>query len=394
MSALSLPPSWLFAQLNGGWGVDFSAVDPALGPGLQLVARRLLAHGVTAFLPTVITSSKQAYLTTLPQLVPTAGSANGAAVLGVHLEGPFLSPSKPGCHPPSNIVPPDGRPEALRRACGEHISHVRLVTLAPELEGAKMLVDELLARGVVVSAGHSNATAAQMEASLTWGVRMATHLFNAMPPFHPREPGIVGLLGSDSHPRPYLGLISDGVHVHPASVKIAAMARPESVVLVSDGINALGLPEGSHTFGENIVKIQGDRAYVGGTTTLAGAVVALDECMRRYKRFTQCSVVQALEAASLHAAEALGLASSKGQLHLGADADLILLDDDLNVQATYVRGVRAWSADAGFAAALEDESSLAAATPPKGAGMSAVAEHIGSGRVVPAGGPGSKRKKR
>ena len=126
-------------------------------PTESLVARRLLAHGVTAFLPTVITSSKQAYLTILPQLVPTAGSANGAAVLGVHLEGPFLSPSKPGCHPPSNIVPPDGRPEALRRACGEHISHVRLVTLAPELEGAKMLVDELLARGVVVSAVSADA---------------------------------------------------------------------------------------------------------------------------------------------------------------------------------------------------------------------------------------------
>ena len=107
-----------------------------------------------------------------------------------------------------------------------------------------------------------------MEASLKWGVTMCTHLFNAMPPFHPREPGIVGLLGSKFQPRPFLGLISDGVHVHPASVKLAAAARPDSIVLVSDGIVAMGLPEGQHHFGEVPVEIvSGDKAYRSGTTT-------------------------------------------------------------------------------------------------------------------------------
>ena len=201
------------AQINGGWGVDFATPGPELSSGLRRVARRLLAHGVTSFLPTVITSSIDAYRAILPEIVPTSGSTDGAAVLGVHLEGPFISTSKPGCHPKEHIVEPDGRADALRRACGENLAHVRLVTFAPELPHAEALVSELLSLGVVSSAGHSNATASQMEAALGWGVRMCTHLFNAMPPFHPREPGIVGILGSTFEPRPFFGLIADGVHV-------------------------------------------------------------------------------------------------------------------------------------------------------------------------------------
>ena len=198
--------------------------SPELSDGLALVSRKLLAHGVTAFLPTVITSSAENYRAILPSLVPTAGSASGASVLGVHLEGPFISTLKPGCHPTEHIVPPDGRRDALQRACGEHLAHVRLVTLAPELPSAAFLIAELVSQGIVVSAGHSNATAAQMESAHAAGVRLITHLFNAMPPFHPREPGIVGVLGSKLKPQSFFGLIADGVHVHPASLKLAATA--------------------------------------------------------------------------------------------------------------------------------------------------------------------------
>ena len=394
-----LAPGLIDVQINGGWGVDFSTGGPELAAGLRLVSRRLLAHGITSFLPTVITSSLESYRAVLPQIVPTAGSPEGAAVLGVHLEGPFISPSKPGCHPPAHIIANKGsddkavvgRPDALRRACGEHLAHVRLVTLAPELPGSEMLVAELLARGVVVSAGHSNASSAQMEASLKWGVTMCTHLFNAMPPFHPREPGIVGLLGSKFQPRPFLGLISDGVHVHPASVKLAAAARPDSIVLVSDGIVAMGLPEGQHHFGEVPVEIvSGDKAYRSGTTTLAGAVVALDECVRRFRKYTNCSTVRALEAASLRPAEALGMQSSKGGLHVGADADLILLDDELNVQATYVGGVRAWSAQED---GMLEEEDMVTSPPRESSNTSEPPPHtLGSGSRPPPA-RGSKRKK-
>lgn len=339
-----IAPGYIDMQLNGGFGIDFSTAGPQLGKGVRQVAARLLAHGVTAFLPTVITSAADSYRAILPDLVPVAGSADGAAVLGVHLEGPFISPLKTGCHPHEHVIAPDGKPEALRRACGEHLAHVRLVTLAPELPGADMLIAELVSKGIVVSAGHSAASAAQLEKARAAGVRMCTHLFNAMLPFHSEEPGIIGVLGSIAQPAPYFGLIADGVHVHPASLKIAATARPDSVVLVSDAIVAMGLPKGNYAFGDVRIDVVGDdTAYRHGTRTLAGAVVPLDECVRRFRRLCGTSIVRALEAASLHPACALGIESSKGRLDLGCDADFVMLDDELRVVETYIAGACVWS---------------------------------------------------
>ena len=183
-----------------------------------------------------------------------------------------------------------------------------------------------------------------MEAAQRAGVTMCTHLFNAMPPFHPREPGIIGVLGSSFAPRPYFGLIADGVHVHPASLKMAAAARPESVVLVSDQMCATGLPDGTHSFASMSVEVREGSAYKAGTSTLAGSVVPLDECVRRFAAFCEVGIVRALEAATLHPARVLGIESSKGTLDVGADADILMLDDELHVRRVYVGGLRAWSA--------------------------------------------------
>ena len=245
-----IAPGYIDVQLNGGFGADFSTPE-GISEALTTVAKGVLPHGVTAFLPTIICSKSEAYRAILPHIVPRLGSKDGAAILGVHLEGPFLSPHKPGCHPPENLREPGGEPGALRRACGDHLTHVKLVTLAPELHGADMLIAELKSRGVVVAAGHSMATIAQLEASQevrphppprppesrdVWkhaspvlhspyapqlGVTMCTHLFNAMPAFTLPEPGLVGVLGSTKQPAAYFGLIADGIHVHPASLKIA-----------------------------------------------------------------------------------------------------------------------------------------------------------------------------
>lgn len=166
---------------------------------------------------------------------------------------------------------------------------------------------------------------------------------------------------------------------------------------------AMGMPPGKHAFGEVHVEISGDRAYVNGTTTLAGAVVPLDECVKRFHQFAGCGHVRALEAASLRAAQALGIDSSKGRLRVGADADLILLDDDLAVHATYMGGVKAWSADGGFVARFEGEEAMMAGggiTPARGVGegmaycLKEEGGPIGSGRDAPAqAAGGSKRKK-
>ena len=134
------------------------------------------------------------------------------------------------------------------------------------------------------------------------------------------------------------------MHVHPASLKLAASARPESVVLVSDGMVALGLPPGTYSFGEvGQIDLKGDRVYRSGTETLAGAVLPLDECVRRFQRMCGCDAVRALEAATLHPAQVLGIEATKGTLAFGADADLILLDDEMRVHATYVAGHHAWT---------------------------------------------------
>jgi len=237
-----------------------------------------------------------------------------------------------------------------------------MVTIAPERPGAMACIKELVAQGVVVSAGHSNASADQMEAAQAAGVSMVTHLFNAMPAFHPREPGIIGILGSASSTAakggsasstaakgaaatrtPFFGLIADGVHVHPASVKLAHQVRPRQVVLVSDAMVAMGLPAGTYIFGGDTVEVTSDgRAVRPGTDTLAGTVLPLDECMRRFRKFTGCSLVEALEAASLHPAQAMGIENRKGTLEVGADADFVLLDDELHVCATYLQGEQAW----------------------------------------------------
>ena len=344
-----IAPGYIDLQFNGAFGCDFSTPKD-LGASVKKVAEGVLPHGVTAFLATVITSSAETYRAVLPHLVPTKGSVRGASLLGVHLEGPFISEQKAGCHPPEHILAPDGKADALRRAVGESVAHVRMVTLAPEYEHAAPLIGELRARGAVVAAGHSCATIEELEASRRVGVSMVTHLFNAMPAFTPREPGLVGLLGSSSlkgdgsAPRAWFGLIADGIHVHPASVNIASNAQPDSVVLVTDAMAAMGLPDGKHRFGDVEVDVRGERAYKAGTDTLAGATVPLDACVRRYAKFAGCGVVRALESASLHPAQCLGIDGSKGRLDVGCDADLILVDDALVVRATYVAGELAWKA--------------------------------------------------
>ena len=331
-----LAPGFIDLQLNGGFGFDFSTASD-LPHGLTKVAGGVLKYGCTAFMPTVITSSTESYRAILPHLNPRHGSASGAAVLGVHLEGPFISPQKPGCHPPHCVRAPDGGPNELRRTYGEHIAHVKLVTLAPELPRATALIKQLVGSGIVVSAGHSMATTMQMGQAMRDGVSMVTHMFNAMPAFHQREPGIIGILGSPQG-TPFFGMIADGVHVHPASLKIAARARPEHVVLVTDAMAAMGLADGTYPLAGFEVVVKGDRACKAGSDTLAGAVVPIDECVRRYRRFCGVGTVAALEAATLHPAQVMGIEHTKGALVPGADADLVLLDDELAVRRVYLGG--------------------------------------------------------
>ncbi|XP_021500459.1 N-acetylglucosamine-6-phosphate deacetylase isoform X2 [Meriones unguiculatus] len=307
-----LAPGFIDVQINGGFGVDFSRATEDVGSGVALVARRILSHGVTSFCPTLVTSPPEVYHKVLPQISVKSGGPHGAGVLGVHLEGPFISREKRGAHP-----------EAYLRSFGANAFHdvlatygsldnVRIVTLAPELDRSREVIQALTAQGIRVSLGHSVADLRAAEVAVQSGATFITHLFNAMLPFHHRDPGIVGLLTTDQLPPGhciFYGMIADGIHTNPAALRIAHRAHPQ------------------------------------GTKTLSGSIAPMDVCIRHFLQATGCSVESALEAATLHPAQLLGLEKTKGSLDFGADADFVVLDDSLHVQATYISGELVWQAE-------------------------------------------------
>ncbi|KAL1924384.1 uncharacterized protein VTP21DRAFT_7419 [Calcarisporiella thermophila] len=348
-------PGFIDVQINGAFGVDFSDItqfdQDKAKQDLDRVAKGLLQYGCTAFAPTIVSSSPEVYRKVLPLLKPRQGTATaGATILGAHVEGPFISQDKNGAHNLEVLqVPREGMadfarvygtenigPEDAARG-SERTESIRLITVAPDLEGSQRGIRELAKRGVVVSIGHSPASVQEAEEAVENGATFITHLFNAMQQFHHRDPGIIGLLGSNLQ-RPYYGLICDGVHCHPNSVKIAYYSHPGGAVLVTDAMSAMGLPPGKYTLGDMKVEKEEDRVYVEGTRTLAGSVITLDACVRNFKEFTGCSTIEALEAVTLHPAVLLGIQDRKGQLVTGADADLVFLDDDLRVKRVFVAG--------------------------------------------------------
>uniref|UniRef100_A0A8C2WFC9 N-acetylglucosamine-6-phosphate deacetylase n=1 Tax=Cyclopterus lumpus TaxID=8103 RepID=A0A8C2WFC9_CYCLU len=318
-----IAPGFIDVQINGGYGVDFSQPSEDVSSGVSFVSQKILQHGVTSFCPTLVTSPPGVYHKVLPQVKVHDGGAQGAGVLGVHLEGPFISAEKKGAHPERFLRTfQSGGIEDLMEAYGS-LDNVAMVTLAPELAGSQSVVRELCRRGVTVSLGHSVANLSQAEEAVLHGASFITHLFNAMLPFHHRDPGIVGLLTSDQVPAGrtvYYGMIADGIHTNPAALRIAHRAHPSGLVLVTDAIAAMGLPPGRHTLGQQVIEIQGLHAYVAGTKTLSGSIAPMDMCVRHFKHAAGCSLEEALEAASLHPAQLLGLAERKGTLDFGSDA--------------------------------------------------------------------------
>ncbi|XP_061837504.1 N-acetylglucosamine-6-phosphate deacetylase isoform X1 [Nerophis lumbriciformis] len=340
-----LAPGFIDVQINGGYGVDFSQVSEDVNASVSLVARKVLEHGVTSFCPTLVTSPLDVYHKVLPQVKVHDGGRHGAGVLGVHLEGPFISAEKKGAHPERFLRTfASGGSADLIEVYGS-LDDVAMVTLAPELEGSQSAVKELCQRGVTVSLGHSVANLSQAEEAVQHGASFITHLFNAMLPFHHRDPGIVGLLTSDRIPQGrsvFYGMIADGIHTNPAALRIAHRAHPAGLVLVTDAIAAMGLPPGRHTLGQQVIEIQGLHAFVEGTQTLSGSIATMDMCVRHFKHASGCSVEEALEAASLHPAQLLGISHQKGNLDFGSDADIVLLNDSLGVTATYISGQEVW----------------------------------------------------
>lgn len=323
-----LAPGFIDLQLNGGFGSDFTQ-EPG---GIWKVAAELPRYGVTAFLPTIITSP--ANRVEQAQDVLHAGAPagwQGAVPYGLHLEGPMLNPGKKGAHNPAYIQPP-----SLEVIEGWSASaNVRLVTLAPEVPGALDVVTTLRERGVIVSAGHSLANFAQARAGFAAGISMVTHLFNAMPPLDHREPGLAGAALQDEHVA--VGIIPDGVHVHPTMLNLVWKAKGKSgVVIVTDSMAAMGMPPGKYHLADYDVIVDEHSARLADQT-LAGSIVTMDAAVRNMAAWCGLALTEAVRAASQTPAYVLGLAH-KGRISPGADADLVLLTPEGHVLRTYVGG--------------------------------------------------------
>lgn len=325
---LHLVPGFIDLQLNGAIGLDFTAEPRSIWP----VAAYLPRYGVTSFLPTIITAPLTAVAAA--QKIITGGPPRGfqgATPLGLHVEGPFLHPDKKGAHNPDYLQ----LPAAAKVTGWLPENGVRLVTLAPELEGALEIVRLLVERGVVVSAGHSTATLAQATAGFDAGIRYGTHLFNAMPPLHHREPGLAGALLADE--RAVVGLIVDGQHVHPELVKLVwRMVGNGRLTLVTDAMAALGMPPGRYALGDFEATVNETTARLPNGS-LAGSVLSLDTAVRNLITITGCTLAEALPTITRTPADLLGLAH-KGRIAPRCDADLALLTPDLKVHTTFVAG--------------------------------------------------------
>jgi len=325
-------PGLIDLQVNGAGGMDLTSAEK---PDLAVaeVARVLARHGVTAFCPTIITSPPDAILSRLGAYGPKS-HPGGAESLGAHLEGPFLSPKRPGVHEPSHLRLADPR------EIEDWIDSVppAIVTLAPELPGGLEAVDLLVRAGVLVSLGHSNADADDTLAALATGARMGTHIFNAMAPLHHRDPGLVGaLLASDA----MVSLIADGVHIDSLVVDLVVRAAGvERVALVSDALAAADVPSGAVSLGGQIVVSDGlsVRRQDG---TLAGSSLLLDGCLRNAVRWLPwLAPAQVVRMATQTPVDALGgsVAARKGRIEAGCDADLAIMNYGWQVVGTVARG--------------------------------------------------------
>ncbi|MCL4487510.1 MAG: N-acetylglucosamine-6-phosphate deacetylase [Chloroflexi bacterium] len=319
-------PGLIDLQVNGAFGFDLTADSSAIAS----IASHLPATGVTGFLGTLISSPLESYSRMLHDLDQAAAEARGARVLGVHLEGPYLSPRRKGAHNPVYLRTPS-LDEIDRWVASPS---VRLVTVAPELPGALEFIRHLRTRYLAVSAGHSDATYEQAAAGFDAGVTWGTHLFNAMSPLAHREPGLAGALLSCGVP---YGLIADGIHVHPAAVKLAWRAEgPKGLTLVTDAMAAMGMTPGQYRLGDREVTFDTRSARLADGT-LAGSILQMDQAVRNLITFTGCSLAEAITAASATPARIIGLAS-QGQVAPGFSADLVLLDPSIHVQMTLVAG--------------------------------------------------------
>ncbi len=336
-SGLWVVPGFIDVHVHGGDGFD--AMD-ATTEALQGMGRFFARHGVTAYYATTTSASADSILAAIETVMTTPQPHDGARHLGVHVEGPYLNPAHCGAQQVSDMRDPD--PEEYGNWLESGV--VRLVTVAPERPGVLEFIKEGVREGVEFAVGHSGATYAQMLEAANYGLRQATHTYNGMLGLHHREPGTLGAIMTDD--RIYGQLICDGIHVHPAMVKLLIRAKGTGrTILITDSIRAAGLPDGEYDIGDGQIATVRNGVVRIPSGSLAGSTLTMDAAVRNAIAFTGMSLQEVLPMATAVPAEAMGLKGKKGTLTVGADADLVLLDSDLRVRMTVIAGQVVYRAD-------------------------------------------------
>ncbi len=339
VSGCTILPGFIDLHVHGGAGHDTMDATPA---ALAAMAAFFAQHGVTAFLPTTMTAPH----VDIRRAVAAVGalstqSPDGARMLGVHVEGPYISPVYPGAQPASFIRPPELAEFAELLRAGP----VRMITLAPEVRGADALIAAAQDAGVIAVWGHTNATYEECARAAGLGITQATHTYNAMSPLHHRKPGALGAtLLLDTI---YAQLIADNIHVHPGAMALLARCKGiERTVLITDAMRAAGLPDGAYELGGQGVTVQNGACRLADGT-LAGSILTMDQALVNFMAATGLGLATAWPVTSRTPAQALGLAAEFGSLAVGYQCDLVLLDADLAVVATVVGGEVVYLREAG-----------------------------------------------
>ncbi|OMC57256.1 N-acetylglucosamine-6-phosphate deacetylase [Mycobacterium sp. IS-836] len=320
-------PGFIDMHVHGGGGASYTSY---LQTGeIAKAAGFHLAHGTTTTLASLVTAPPAELIAGVRAL---ADATRQGVVAGIHLEGPWLSAARCGALDPAQMRDPD--PAEIDAVLAAGAGTIRMVTLAPERAGSDDAIRRFLDADVVVAVGHTDATYEQTNRALALGATVGTHLFNAMPPLHHREPGpALALL---QNPRVTVELIADGVHVHPAMTRaVIGAAGPDRVALITDAIAAAGCDDGAFALGSVAIDVESGVARVRGTSTIAGSTATMDRLFRTVA--ADAGLAAAVQMTSATPAGALGL-QRVGSLRAGYDANLVVLDRDLRVRAVMVRG--------------------------------------------------------
>jgi len=329
-------PGFLDVHIHGAGGHD---VMEGTGDALKAVASTLAAHGTTSFLATTVTASPDSICRSaegVAHYIARQHQTDGrrAEILGIHFEGPFINSVRRGVHPPEFIKLPSA--ELLEQFIHAAKGNAQILTIAPELLGAMPCIDAAREAGLVVAIGHTDATYEQARAAFAHGAHHAVHVYNAMRPFSHRDSGVIGAVLTT--PEVTAELIADGVHVDETAMRLLLQAKGAGgVVLISDGIAATGMPDGKYMLGTFEVTVSGGVCR-NAEGKLAGSTLTLDRALRNIVNLGT-ALGDALRMLTLNPATLLGIEFKKGSLRPGADADLLLLDDALNITQVWTRGI-------------------------------------------------------